>query len=347
MSITFKFGDMFNERVDAIVNTVNCVGVMGKGVALEFKKRWPENYKAYKKMCEEKVLRPGNMFVFENTNMFDANAPQFLINFPTKDHWRSKSQIGFIIEGLDDLVRVIIAYRIKSIALPPLGCGNGGLDWAIVKPLIIEKLQSLEDTNVIVFEPQEVKKTQPEHVNASMKMTFERAMLIKALGETERYFSNHHTRVSLQKITYFLQTLGINYNLAFSKNIYGPYSETLKTIFTAMEEQGYITGFTSHERKINVTANAYAQAEEFLNNHGSETSDDILKKLSLLIDGYETPYGMELLSTVHYLVTTEHKASVDEVVNAMHLWSERKLNEFNKEIIETAYKRLKTDGLIN
>src|SRR5690349_14003605 len=135
MSVTFKSGDLFLDKSEALVNTVNCVGVMGKGVALEFKHRWPENYKAYKKACDAKVLRPGNMLIFELTNLFGKNETKFIVNFPTKDHWRAKSKLEYISEGLDALVSDIKKYRIKSIALPPLGCGNGGLDWDTVRPI--------------------------------------------------------------------------------------------------------------------------------------------------------------------------------------------------------------------
>ena len=106
MSIVFKKGNMFNEPVQAIVNTVNCVGVMGKGVALEFKNRWPANFKAYKKLCDSKGLKPGQMFVFDTKELFTTEGPRYLINFPTKVHWRSKSKISYIQDGLDALADV-------------------------------------------------------------------------------------------------------------------------------------------------------------------------------------------------------------------------------------------------
>jgi O-acetyl-ADP-ribose deacetylase (regulator of RNase III) len=121
------------DNVDAIVNTVNCVGVMGKGIALQFKNKWPANFTAYAAACKAGQVRPGRMLVFDSGGLVK---PNFIINFPTKDHWRGSSKIDFIRDGLVDLVAQVKRLRIRSIAVPPLGCGNGGLNWADVRPLI-------------------------------------------------------------------------------------------------------------------------------------------------------------------------------------------------------------------
>lgn len=153
MPLWFKSGDLFQERAEAVVNTVNCVGVMGKGVALEFKKRWPENFRAYKRLCDQGGLRPGKMFIFENADMFDPCGRRFLVNFPTKDHWREGSRLEFIEDGVDDLVLQIHRLTIRSIVMPPLGCGNGGLEWKTVKAILSRKLGFLEGVDIAVFEP--------------------------------------------------------------------------------------------------------------------------------------------------------------------------------------------------
>lgn len=147
--ITFKTGDMFSIECDAIVNTVNCFGAMGKGVAKEFKNRWYDNFLEYKKLCDKKAIKIGKMFVFENTK----SGLKYLINFPTKNHWRYKSKLSYIDSGLDDLIDQIVKLEIKSIVIPPLGCGNGGLDWNVVKELIEEKLSILNDVEIIVYNP--------------------------------------------------------------------------------------------------------------------------------------------------------------------------------------------------
>lgn len=153
MPLSFKSGDLFQERAEAIVNTVNCVGVMGKGVALEFKKRWPENFRAYKRLCDQGGLRPGKLFIFENADMFDPCGRRLLVNFPTKDHWREGSRLEFIEDGLDDLIEKIRRLRIRSVAMPPLGCGNGGLEWKTVKAILLRKLETIEDAEIVVFQP--------------------------------------------------------------------------------------------------------------------------------------------------------------------------------------------------
>ncbi len=152
MSMVITSGDLLKVEADAIVNTVNCVGVMGKGIALQFKKKWPENFKAYEKACKAGSIRPGSMFVHELGRL--AGKPYFIINFPTKDHWRGKSELSFIEDGLKDLVRMVREHGIRSIAIPPLGCGNGGLDWSVVKPLIEQAfLPLIGEVDVLAYAP--------------------------------------------------------------------------------------------------------------------------------------------------------------------------------------------------
>lgn len=143
-------GDILSANVDAIVNTVNCVGVMGKGLALQFKKSYPDNYEAYKLACEHKAIRTGKMFTFMRKSQSN---PKYIINFPTKQHWRDPSKIEFIDDGLTDLVRVVPYLSIKSIAIPPLGCGLGGLEWSVVLPKIKEAMMSLNDVDILIYEP--------------------------------------------------------------------------------------------------------------------------------------------------------------------------------------------------
>ena len=148
--IELKQGDLLEEKADALVNTVNCVGVMGKGIALQFKRTFPDNFKHYKEACTAGDVQPGKMFIVPTQ---ESIHPQYIINFPTKRHWRSKSKLEDVQEGLVDLVEQVQKLNIGAIAIPPLGCGNGGLDWAIVKPLIIEAFEPLPDVRVILFEP--------------------------------------------------------------------------------------------------------------------------------------------------------------------------------------------------
>ena len=148
--IDYRAGDIFEADVEALVNAVNCVGVMGRGLALQFKNRFPENYLAYEQACRHGEVQPGQMFVFETGTL--AN-PKFIFNFPTKRHWRDKSRIEDINSGLKVLAKGIHNRRIKSIAIPPLGCGLGGLDWADVRVLIEEELCEMEGVKIVIFEP--------------------------------------------------------------------------------------------------------------------------------------------------------------------------------------------------
>uniref|UniRef100_UPI001F1AEA53 type II toxin-antitoxin system antitoxin DNA ADP-ribosyl glycohydrolase DarG n=1 Tax=Vibrio anguillarum TaxID=55601 RepID=UPI001F1AEA53 len=143
-------GDILRADAEAIVNTVNCVGVMGRGIALQFKKAWPENFKVYAAACKSKDVQPGKMFIFETGQL--AN-PRFIINFPTKRHWRGASRIEDIDSGLSALVNDIQRLGIKSIAIPPLGAGLGGLDWTVVREKIEVAMQPLKDVQVLLYEP--------------------------------------------------------------------------------------------------------------------------------------------------------------------------------------------------
>jgi len=147
--LTFTKGNLFESRTEAIVNTVNCVGVMGRGVALQFKNHFPDNFTAYERACKRGEVVPGKMFVFET----GQRLPRIIINFPTKRHWRGASRIEDITSGLQDLRKVIMEYDISSIAIPPLGAGLGGLDWETVKQEMITALSDQGSIEIFVYEP--------------------------------------------------------------------------------------------------------------------------------------------------------------------------------------------------
>jgi O-acetyl-ADP-ribose deacetylase (regulator of RNase III) len=151
--IEFTRGNLLNARVEALVNAVNTVGVMGKGIALQFKRTFPENFTAYAKACMQGEVMIGRMFV---TNAVRAGGPGWIVNFPTKKDWRHPSKVEYVEAGLTDLIRVIERQKIRSIALPPLGCGLGGLDWAVVRPLIEATFAGLPSVRTVVFEPTDV-----------------------------------------------------------------------------------------------------------------------------------------------------------------------------------------------
>lgn len=149
MAIERGTGNLLEAEVDALINTVNTDGVMGKGIALQFKKAFPENFAAYERACKSGDVVVGRMHVVER-----LASPRFIINFPTKKHWRQPSKIEYVRDGLRDLVGQLRERRIQSVAIPPLGCGNGGLVWSDVRPLIMEAFAPLPDIRVLLFEPQ-------------------------------------------------------------------------------------------------------------------------------------------------------------------------------------------------
>jgi O-acetyl-ADP-ribose deacetylase (regulator of RNase III) len=200
-------GNILKHDADALVNTVNCVGVMGRGVALQFRRAFPENYDAYRKEAKAGQIQPGRMFVFERA-AFDS--PRFIVNFPTKRHWKGKSRIEDIESGLADLVRVIQERGIRSIAIPPLGCGLGGLDWNVVRPLIENSLCNIPNLDAYLFEPGEAPAA-AEMVNRTRrpKLTHGRAAL---LGLMDRYLAAlmdiEISLLEIHKLMYLLQEAG-------------------------------------------------------------------------------------------------------------------------------------------
>lgn len=342
MTVDYKSGDMFDEPAEAIVNTVNCVGVMGKGVALEFKRRWPDNFHAYKRICDAGKLSPGKMFVFEIGDLLQKSDRQFLINFPTKQHWKAKSKIEYIERGLDDLVRQVRELNIKSVVMPPLGCGNGGLDWNDVRPLIEEKLSTLPDVKFIVFAPSTGVCQVTEQENVPNDLTIPRATMMVTLGQLEKYFGGHFTRLTAQKLVYFMQVLGSDFGLTYSKTKFGPYSERLHGIFKVMEKKQYISGYEGDDHKVIVGPSTFAASDDFLKSNGVDISP-LVQKLSLLVEGFESPYGMELLSSVHYLAITEGITTQPEMYETLVSLNDDKRESFPQTAVTTAFDRLIED----
>lgn len=345
MAIRYKTGDMFEQPAEAIVNTVNCVGVMGKGVALEFKRRWPENFRAYKRLCDAGELAPGKLFIFENSDILGEANHRFLINFPTKQHWRAQSKIEYIESGLDAFVNEVRRLRIKSVALPPLGCGNGGLEWTDVRRLIEQKLAPLDDVCFTVFAPASEITPLPEQHGIPSDLTVGRATMMVVFAELEKFFGGHLTRLTAQKLAYFMQVTSHDFGLRFDKRQFGPYSEDLHRAFKSMEAMHYITGYSGDDPKVVVTQATFAASHEFLKGEGIDVSP-LVEKLSLLIDGYESPYGMELLSSVHFLSVTEKITTQPEMSEALEAWNDHKRESFPRSAVTAALERLKEDGYL-
>lgn len=344
MAVQLRHGDLLKQDdVDAIVNTVNCVGVMGKGIALQFKNKWPDNFDLYQAARRAGEVRPGKMFVF------DAGAyaqPHYIINFPTKDHWRGNSKMAFIEEGLRDLVAQVQKLGIKSIAVPPLGCGNGGLNWADVKPLIVETFSALPDIEVRLFEPGAAPSAKAMEVRtARPKMTAGRAAILKAI-DTYRDLNYGLSKIEVQKLGYFLQVAGQNLKLQFEKHTYGPYSDALRHALNRMEGH-FIVGLGDGmvESEIEPTADALAEADAWIAFAGEAALNARLERLQTLIDGFQSPYGMELLATVHWVAHHETDVnSPDAALAAVGAWNFRKKKLMQPAHVNAAWNRLATEG---
>jgi len=336
-------GDILKARAEALVNTVNCVGVMGRGVALQFRKAFPDNFKVYKHVCDRKQLHPGRVLVYDLGRL---EPPRYVINFPTKRHWKGRSKLEDIQAGLVALTREVRKRGIRSVAIPPLGCGLGGLDWDVVRPMIEEAFADLPEVHVEVYEPKGA--PQPAAMvdrTEAPPMTPGRAAL---LGLMRRYLGGlMDTSVSLleiHKLMYFLQEAGEPLRLDYVKARYGPYAENLRHVLSRIEGH-FVVGYGDAEdkpgRKIELKKDASDRAEEFLNEH-KETRER-LDRVGDLIAGFETPYGMELLSTVYWVAKHEGAKSFDEALSRTYDWAERK-KMFRPDHVQVAWRVLYDKG---
>lgn len=331
-------GNILQADVEALVNTVNTFGVMGKGIALQFRQAYPRNYELYKRACERSEVAPGKMFVVPTQKLEN---PRLIINFPTKRHWKGKSRIEDIEAGLVDLVNVIRREQITSIAIPPLGCGNGRLDWDDVRPRIQKALQAVSGVKVLLYEPGGAPMADAMPVDTKRpRMNNNRAAMITTML-SYGIPGYRLTLLELQKLAYFLQVAGQPLKLNFVKQQFGPYAEALNHFLQRMEGH-FIRGYgdRSGEASVMVLPGAASEAVEFLatDNETMERIDAVGK----LIEGFETPHGMELLATVHWILQENARAvsDLEAAVELVHAWSDRKRAVFPAKHIIAAHKHL-------
>lgn len=335
----FKLGNLLLENVEALVNTVNCVGVMGKGIALQFKMAYPDNFKSYLKLCQQEKMIPGKVHIYETGILYN---PKYIINFPTKFHWKGKSKLKDIEEGIDHLNLEIKRLHITSIAIPPLGCGLGGLEWNDVKPLILQKFHDLENVRIIVFEPKNTPSVESMPVvSEKPQLTIPRAIYI-CLMNLYRIPGYRMSYIELQKLAYFIQVTGIDLRLNFQKAKMGPYADNLKFVLQKLEGH-YIRGYGdgTGSKEVYLLPNAYEEAVQFVVNSGNAKQViHSINNVKRLIEGFETPYGLELLSTVHW-VTKESNEINKEVITANVLnWNARKKKLFKPTHISIAFDHI-------
>ncbi len=336
--IQLKHGNILTADTNAIVNTVNCVGVMGKGIALQFRMKYPENYHFYKKVCEQGKMIVGKVLPFATNS---PGAPQYIFNFPTKRHWKTKSKLEDISKGLSSLIAEIRQLKIKSIAIPALGSGLGGLDWRQVKPIIMQAFLELPNVEVWLYEP-EIPTFESISVNTPKpKLTLTRALLIK-LMQAYQVLGYPHTLLEIQKLMYFMDTLLNNrLKLQFAKSHYGPYTNKINHILQAMENhftRGY--GDRSQKAEVRLLEGAINEADDFFSQNPQYLEK--IERIEKLVDGFETPFGMELLATVHWVVIHECSQffSHEDVISKVNEWSDRKKRLFQPHHIKTALNQL-------
>ena len=341
MAIKQGSGNLLLADTDAIVNTVNTVGVAGKGIALQFRQAYPENFRAYERAAKRGEVVPGKMFV---TSTGSIQPPHYIVNFPTKRHWRGRSRIEDIRTGLVDLVRVIKEYEMSSIAVPPLGCGNGGLDWEHVRPMIVDALGSLS-VEVLLYAPTGAPAADEMPIRTKRPaMTLGRAALLLLLKQYREADQFRLSALEVQKLAYFLQESGQPLRLEFVRAKYGPYAENLNHVLRAIDGH-YIRGFgdRSREPRIGLVDGASLEAASFLGSHHATRKH--LQRVSNLVSGWQTPYSLELLATTHWALTRAKQLTTrDQIYAYVASWTPRKARLFKPQQIDRAIDHLAACG---
>ncbi len=341
--ITLTKGNLIDTDVEALVNTVNCEGFMGKGIALQFKKAYPENFEAYERACRAGEVQPGRVLVFATGSMMN---PKYIINFPTKRHWREKSRIEDIESGLKALVEEVRRLKVSTIAVPPLGCGLGGLEWGKVQPLIERAFAELPDTRVTLFGPTGTPDAKAMPVGTKRpRLTRARALFIGLMKQYSQ-MAYRLTLLEIQKLAYLLQESGEPLKLQYAAHVYGPYAHNLNKVLEMLEGH-FIRGYGDSQKpdvEIELLPGAAEESERFL--AGSENSISRLKRVADVIEGFETPYGMELLASVHWIAVHQRPeaTNADEAVKSVQEWNDRKRRMFKPDHIRIAWARLEEQG---
>ena len=336
-----KIGNIFESKCSAIVNTVNCVGVMGKGIALEFKKKYPEMYIDYVERCKYGKVRTGTPYVFHSGDTI-------IINFPTKDHWRSPSRLSFVVEGLDWFVTNYKKYGITSVAFPPLGCGNGGLAWEVVGPIMYQKLKGLP-IRVEIYAPFGVSRNEITDEFLSRSVTDEEVLgksnlkinpkwylILAVVRELNgRKYSLKVGRTIYQKICYVVTRNGVNTGFVFSKGNYGPYSTNAKNSITALANANLIAEKRLGRMvSLSVSDNVIIYKDRF-----SEEEWNAVKKTVDLFGRVKSTEQAEIIATVLYsfdeLNKRKHEVSDEDVYNYVMSWKPHWKPEKDYDVCDT------------
>ena len=326
--IHYEIGNLLDSKAEALVNTVNTDGIMGKGIALQFKNMFPGNFKIYVKACKNKEIGIGKILLTEEESLLGGN--KIIINFPTKTSWRKPAEYSYIEEGLKDLVKTIQAKKIQSIAIPPLGAGNGGLDWNKVKLILENHLTSL-NCDIHIYEPSNV--VQEVLKKERVKLTPARTMLLSVLYDMVKN-GEFVSEFAAEKVAYFLQRFGAKdiFKLEYHPNFYGPYSGKVKHVLYYLNGS-YIMGYSSKDKKpfeeLSLVQDAEADVYDYLNKPENAEYNSIVKKTKSFLTGFYSPFGLELLSTIDFIIIDKKVHTVEEISYQLEQWSNRKKTLFS------------------
>lgn len=329
-------GNLLEANAEALVNTVNCVGVMGKGLALQFKQAFPENFEEYQRACQDGEVKPGQMFIVPTGYL---THPRYIINFPTKHHWKNPSRIEDIEIGLQALIEAVRWLEIRSIAIPPLGCGNGGLTWSRVAPLIEAAFAQVPEVRVLVFDPPAAESKKLTASTSFPSLTRARALLIALM---EQYLSQDHplTTLEIQKLAYLLQAAGEPLRLQFVQGEQGPYAANLHPVLRQLEEHT-IEGYRPDDdgAEIRLRPGAAQAAQDCL---ADTPATSILNRVTCLIEGYESPYSLEVLTIAHWVMQADPQAAanVERAIAEVEKWQLGQRKSFNPQHVKQAWQRL-------
>ena len=321
--IKFETGDILSSSAQCLVNTVNCEGFMGKGIAYQFKEKFPENNKNYVAACKAGKFAVGKVLFFEEEG-------RIIANFPTKDKWREKSQYSYIEAGLDALVKGIHEKKITSLAIPPLGCGNGGLDWNVVKQMIVQKLQNLT-IEIIVYEPSKI--VTPQNIEVP-KMNASHLILMKLKGAIS---SQKFNKLRLQKAAYFLNVFSGTEYFRFEEYKFGPYAHSIEILsqqIKAFQESYHVTTVGAEEilynniisKTVKETVEKYKYA--------------VLKSTSF-VNSIESNHELEIAATIVAIIRVNPQFTDNQIVDYfLHNWPKYDKKRFTEDEIKLSTKRL-------
>lgn len=340
--IKYTKGNILESEAKALVNTVNTVGVMGKGIALQFKKAFTHNNKKYVQACKNQELEPGRLL-----SVWDENftlGKKLIINFPTKKHWRHRSKYEYVEKGLKALRELLQEKQVNSVAIPPLGCGHGGLQWSKIKQLMEDYLGDLT-LDVLIYQPNEnIKKMlQQEETKQKARLTPARALLLYSLYAYESA-GEYSSLFAANKLAYFLQRMGQPMNLKFQPYLYGPYTNQVERVLYELNGV-YLKGLEQQETKpfkpLDLNYKKFEEVEQYINTQLNQKENQRLKQLIELLNGFTSELSLEILATVDYIVAEYPCYGVDDIMEEINQWNLRKKELLERSYVEIAYNHLR------